>query len=93
MEYKNNTGLYHQFPYQSVTKKVKQLQQIEWVYNQLQSLSSETLVQIIDELKLDIPDNKYKSMATDVYSKAKQSLPISDKQKRVLVNIIGQPRY
>lgn len=74
-------------------RKVRELKQIEWVYNQLQSLSPETLVQIIDELKLDIPDNEYKKMATDVYSKAKQSLPISEKQKRVLVNIIGQPRY
>ena len=68
------------------------MSQIEWVYNQLQSLSSSTLVQIIDELDLDIPDNDYKKMATDVYEKAKAGDAVSFKQKRVLVNIIGQPR-
>ncbi|RHW31890.1 hypothetical protein [Oceanobacillus profundus] len=69
------------------------LSQIEWIYTQLQSLSKETLVQIIDELNLDIPDNDYKDMATDVYNKAKTGVPLTHKQKRVLVNIIGQPRY
>jgi DNA-binding PadR family transcriptional regulator len=67
------------------------MKQIEWVYNQLQSLSPKTLVQIIDELECDIPENEYKEMATDVYRKAKSGSRITDKQKRVLVNIIGQP--
>lgn len=62
------------------------------MYSQLQALSVTTLVQIIDELGLDIPDNDYKAMATDVYSMAKEGREISFKQKRVLVNIIGQPR-
>ena len=69
------------------------LSQLEWVYDQLQSLSSETLVKIIDELHLDIPNNAYKEMATDVYNKAKSGYHLSHKQKRVLVNIIGQPRH
>jgi len=66
--------------------------QLEWLYAQLQSLSPSTLIQIIDELNLDIPNNDYKEMATDIYKKAKQGCDISFKQKRVLVNIIGQPR-
>lgn len=66
------------------------LSQIEWIYHQLQSLSSRTLVQIIDELGCEIPDNEYKEMASDIYNKAKKGEPISHKQKRVLVNIIGQ---
>lgn len=69
-----------------------EVNQIEWVYNQLQSLSSKTLIQIIDELGLDIPDNDYKKMATDIYNKAKSGIEVSHKQKRVLVNIVGQPR-
>ena len=68
------------------------MNQIEWVYSQLQALSVSILVQIIDELGLDIPDNEYKAMATDIYSQAKAGREISFKQKRVLVNIIGQPR-
>lgn len=71
---------------------MSQLSQLEWVYNQLQNLSAKTLVQIIDELNLEIPDNTYKKMATDVYHKAKLGYQITHKQKRVLVNIIGQPR-
>jgi hypothetical protein len=67
--------------------------QLEWVYEQLQSLSEGTLIQIIDELVFDIPDNDYKEMATDVYNKAKSGERLTHKQKRVLVNIIGQPRY
>lgn len=66
--------------------------QIEWVYNQLQSLNEVTLIQIIDELGLEIPNNSYKKIATDVYNKAKSGVPLTHKQKRVLVNIIGQPR-
>lgn len=66
--------------------------QIEWVYAQLQSLSANTLVQIIDELKLEIQDNEYKAMALDIYERAKLGNELSFKQKRVLVNIIGQPR-
>jgi hypothetical protein len=69
------------------------MSQIEWVYNQLQSLSRDTLVQIIDELGLDIPKNEYEKMATEVYIKAKRGYPITHNQKRVLVNIIGQPRF
>ena len=69
------------------------MSQIEWVYDQLQSLSAETLVKIIDELELSVPDNAYREMALDVYSKAKAGQRITHKQKRVLVNIIGQPRY
>lgn len=65
--------------------------QIEWVYNQLQSLSAKTLVQIIDELEIDMPVGKYQEMSTDVYNKAKAGREITFKQKRVLVNIIGQP--
>ena len=70
------------------------MNQIEWVYSQLQALSVSTLVQIIDELGLglNIPDNEYKAMAVDIYSRAKAGREISFKQKRVLVNIIGQPR-
>ena len=68
------------------------MSQIEWVYDQLQSLSAKTLVQIIDELELEIPENSYQKMATDVYNKAKSGREITFKQKRVLVNIIGQPR-
>lgn len=64
--------------------------QIEWVYQQLQNLSAGTLIQIIDELQCTIPDNDYKQMATNVYNKAKRGEQLSDKQKRVLVNIIGQ---
>ena len=66
--------------------------QIEWLYDKLQSLSAETLVKIIDELELDIPNNDYKEMASDVYNQAKSGKELSFKQKRVLVNIIGQPR-
>ncbi|MED4718260.1 hypothetical protein [Bacillus badius] len=66
--------------------------QIEWLYDQLQSLSTETLIRIIDELDCGIPDNAYKEMATDVYNKAKARCELTHKQKRVLVNIIGQPR-
>lgn len=68
------------------------MKQIEWIYNQLQSLSSKTLVQIIDGLNLDIPNNEYKEMATDIYNKANSGIELSHKQKRVLVNIIGQLR-
>lgn len=68
------------------------MSQIEWVYNQLQLLSEKTLINIIDELNLDIPDNAYKEMAVDVYNKAKSGARLTHKQKRVLVNIIGQPR-
>ena len=67
------------------------MKQIEWVYMQLHSLSTETLIRIIDELGCEIPNNNYKEMAEDVYKKAKTGFPLSDKQKRVLVNIIGQP--
>lgn len=66
--------------------------QIEWVYTQLQSLSTKTLLQIIDELQCQIQDNAYKEMAVDIYKKAKEGYELTDKQKRVLVNIIGQPR-
>jgi hypothetical protein len=68
--------------------------QIEWVYNQLQALSPETLIRIIDELGGEdvIPNNSYKEMASDVYKKAKSGFSLTHKQKRVLVNIIGQPR-
>jgi hypothetical protein len=69
------------------------MNQIEWVYDQLQSLSAKTLVQIIDELQLEILDNSYKEMATNVYNRAKAGHELTYKQKRVLVNIIGQPRY
>lgn len=66
--------------------------QIEWIYNQLQSLSAKTLIQIIDELGCEIPDNDYKKMATDVYNRGKLGYELTHKQKRVLVNLIGQPR-
>lgn len=66
--------------------------QVQWLYEQLQALSAGTLVKIIDELNLDIPDNDYKEMATNVYDRAKNGGTLSHKQKRVLVNIIGQPR-
>lgn len=69
------------------------LSQIEWFFDQLQSLSAETLIKIIDELELDIPNNTYKEITTDVYNKAKSGSPITHKQKRVLVNLIGQPRF
>lgn len=69
------------------------MSQLEWVYNQLQSLSVKTLILIIDELNDGIPDNQYKEMATDVYNKAKAGVMLTHNQKRVLVNIIGQPRY
>jgi hypothetical protein len=68
------------------------MNQIEWVYNQLQLLSEGTLIQIIDELGLEIQENEYKKMTTDIYNKAKAGANLSPKQKRVLVNIIGQPR-
>ena len=67
--------------------------QIEWVYDQLQSLSTKTLLQIIDELECDIQDNEYKEMTMDVYKRAKMGQSLTHKQKRVLVNLIGQPRY
>jgi hypothetical protein len=67
--------------------------QIEWLYDQLQSLSTKTLIQIIDELNCGIPNNAYKEMATDVYNKAKSGYELTHKQKRVLVNIIGQKRF
>ena len=66
------------------------LLQLEHVYDQLQSLSEETLVKIIGEL--GIPDNDYKEVATMIYVKAKLGKPLSEKQKRVLVNVIGQIR-
>jgi len=65
--------------------------QLEHVYEQLHALSPATLVLIIDELKLQIPNNAYRDMAVDIYTKAKAGKKISDKQRRVLVNIIGQP--
>lgn len=64
---------------------------LEFVYGQLQSLTVETLIEIIDELGCIINDNDYKEMATDVYNKAKAGNEITHKQKRVLVNIICQP--
>lgn len=67
--------------------------QIEWLYKQLQSLSTETLVRIIDELGFGIEENEYKEMAADIYEKGKAGRSLSDNQKRVLVNIIGQPRF
>lgn len=69
------------------------MNQTEWIYMQLHSLSTQTLIQIIDELALDMPEGPYQKMATDVYQKAKAGTVLTDKQKRVLVNIIGQPRY
>lgn len=69
------------------------MEQLKWMYDQLQSLKTETLILIIDELNQGIVDSEYKEMATDVYNKAKAGSPLSDKQKRVLVNIIGQPRF
>lgn len=66
--------------------------QIEHVYDELQSLSAETLVRIIDELKCGFAEGPYKNMQVDVYNKAKAGYNISHKQKRVLVNIFGQPR-
>lgn len=66
--------------------------QIEWVYSQLQALSVETLIRIIDELELDIPNNDYREMALDIYNKGKSGVHLTHKQKRVLVNIIGDPR-
>jgi hypothetical protein len=66
------------------------LSQIERLYDRLQSLSAETLIRIIDEAGCTIPDNAYKEMATDVYNKAKAGHTLTYKQKRVLVNIIGQ---
>lgn len=65
--------------------------QLEHVYEQLHALSATTLVLIIDELKLEIPNNAYHDMAVDIYQKAKAGKPLSSKQRRVLVNIIGQP--
>lgn len=68
------------------------ISQAEWIYEQLQSLSEETLVRIIDDLGGEeiIPDNSYKAMATNVYKKAKAGFDLTHKQKRVLVNIIGR---
>ena len=66
------------------------MSQIEWLYEQLQSLSTITLIQIIDELHSEIPDNDYKQMATNIYNKAKRGETLTHKQKNVLVNIIGQ---
>lgn len=65
--------------------------QLEFLYDQLQALSAKTLVLIIDELKLEMPNNEYRAMSIDIYNKAKAGKSISDKQRRVLVNIIGQP--
>lgn len=69
------------------------MRQIEWIYDQLQSLSTETLVLIINELELKykIPDDEYKKMALSVLYSAQSGNNITHKQKRVLVNIIGQP--
>lgn len=66
------------------------MSQLERLYDTLQALSQETLIQIIDELELEIPDNQYKEMAEDVYFKGKHGIPLTYKQKRVLVNIIGR---
>lgn len=68
------------------------MNQLEQLYDKLQSLSPATLLKIIDELNLEIQNDSYKEMATDVYNKAKEGKPLTHKQKRVLVNIIGQPR-
>lgn len=67
------------------------MNQLEWVYSQLHKLSASTLVEIIDELECEIAENEYSKMATDVYNLAKSGAGITHKQKRVLVNIIGQP--
>lgn len=64
-------------------------EQLESLFDTLQSLSPSTLVQIIDEAGCEIVDNGYKEMATDIYNKAKAGKWLSHKQKRVLVNIIG----
>lgn len=69
---------------------VEYLNQLEWIYEQLNSLSTSTLVKIIDELECEVADNEYKEMSLDVLSKARLGYGLSDKQKRVLVNIIGQ---
>lgn len=66
--------------------------QLEWTLDRLTDLSAATLVLMIDELALDIPDNRYAKMAHDVLSKARQGVTLSEKQRRVLVNIIVQPR-
>lgn len=70
------------------------MHQLEWLYDQLQRLRARTLVQIIDELDLikDLPADSYQEMSLDIYNRAKVGAPVSHKQKRVLVNIIGQPR-
>lgn len=68
------------------------MNQISWIYDQLQSLKTATLIQIIDELKLTVANDSYKEMATDIYNQAKQGCELTYKQKRVLVNIIGKPR-
>lgn len=68
------------------------MSQIEWIYYQLQSLSAETLVKIIDELECGFQDVQYKEMSLDIYSCVKNGYSISDKQKRVLVNVFCQRR-
>lgn len=68
------------------------MSQIEWIYDQLQTLSAETLVKIIDELGCGIQDDYYKEMSLDIYRRVKNGYSITDKQKRVLVNVFCQRR-
>lgn len=66
--------------------------QLLWTLDRLNDLSATTLVLMIDELKLDIPDNRYAAMAKDVLRRARTGATLSARQRRVLVNIICQPR-
>lgn len=66
--------------------------QLTHVYDQLNQLTARTLVTIIDELDLTIPENKYANMTRDVLRQARAGNTLTDRQKRVLVNLIGQPR-
>jgi len=65
------------------------MNQLEWIYFQLNSLPVKLLVELIDEL--GIQENAYKGMSQDIYKRAKQGYRLTDKQKNVLVNVICQP--
>ncbi|AGB62746.1 hypothetical protein [Bacillus phage phiAGATE] len=56
----------------------------------LHALPQNTLAHIIHETGLmdDLRDDQYKSMKIDIYSKALAQHQLTDKQRRVLVNII-----
>ena len=57
------------------------MSQIEWIYDQLQSLSAETLVKIIDELGCGFQDDYYKEMSLDIYRRVKMGIQLQTNKR------------